>query len=298
MSWIAVAIGGSALLGYLGSQSAASAQRDAANQANQTQWSMYNQTRRDNLPWLYRGNAAGNQLAFLLGIPGYNFNGYSSPTSSSNGMDPTFQGSVKFRANDLSSLGDYNYSNSTGSQTFAPNSSMGAFGSLSTPFNASLFQADPGYQFRLAEGQKALDRSAASKGMLLSGAQIKATDDYNQDMASQEYQNAYNRYNNDQTTLFNRLAALSGNGQTAGNMLAGIGANTANQVGNNQLGAGNATAAGWTAGTGALSNGLNTWGNWSAWNNLNNANNANYMGDWSGSGPWGTNGAWMTPYNG
>jgi hypothetical protein len=54
-------------------------------------------------------------------------------------------------------------------------------------------QADPGYQFRLSEGLKALDRQAAARGGLISGSALKAAQRYGQDMASQEYGQAYNR---------------------------------------------------------------------------------------------------------
>lgn len=52
---------------------------------------------------------------------------------------------------------------------------------------------DPGYAFRLSQGVKALDTSAARKGALQSGAQQKALLEYGQNQGSQEYQNAYNR---------------------------------------------------------------------------------------------------------
>jgi hypothetical protein len=42
-----------------------------------------------------------------------------------------------------------------------------------TPFGMAQFQADPGYGFRMSEGMKALERSAAARGGLLSGATLK-----------------------------------------------------------------------------------------------------------------------------
>ena len=65
-------------------------------------------------------------------------------------------------------------------------------------------QMDPGYGFRLSEGLKALDRQAAARGGLISGGALKAAQRYGQDVASQEFGNAYNR-----------LAGLAGVGQTA-----------------------------------------------------------------------------------
>ena len=89
---------------------------------------------------------------------------------------------------------------------------------------------DPGYAFRLSEGQKALDRQAARAGGLISGSALKAAQRYGQEMGSQEYGNAYNRaltnYNaavNREGTGYNRLAAMSGIGQTATGNLSSLG---------------------------------------------------------------------------
>lgn len=111
-------------------------------------------------------------------------------------------------------------------------------------FNLSDFQADPGYQFRMDEGQKALERSAAANGNLNSGATLKALSRYGQDYASNEYNNAYNRWNNDHATTWNRLSSLAGMGQTQSAQLGNWGQQTGALMGNNTIGAGNAIAAG------------------------------------------------------
>lgn len=110
-------------------------------------------------------------------------------------------------------------------------------------FTTADFQADPGYQFRMEEGQKAIERSAAARGGLNSGATLKSLTRYGQDMASQEYQNAYNRFNADRDRRFNRLSSLAGVGQTATSQVAAAGQNYANQYGANVTGAANAQAA-------------------------------------------------------
>lgn len=66
--------------------------------------------------------------------------------------------------------------------------------SLLQDFNKTQMEEDPGYAFRLAEGQKAIERSTAARGGLQSGAALKAAARYGQEMGSQEYQNAYNRF--------------------------------------------------------------------------------------------------------
>jgi hypothetical protein len=94
------------------------------------------------------------------------------------------------------------------------------------------FQADPGYAFRLAEGQKGLDRQAAARGGLISGGALKAATRYGQDMGSQEYGNAYNRY---QTNRSNQLAPLG----SIATMGANAATNNATQVGNYGTNVGN-----------------------------------------------------------
>lgn len=110
-------------------------------------------------------------------------------------------------------------------------------------FSMKDFQADPGYQFRMSEGMKAIEGSAAAKGSLNSGATLKALSRFGQDFASNEFNNAYNRFNADRDRRFNRLASLAGIGQTANSELGAAGQNYANQVSANQIGMGNASAA-------------------------------------------------------
>lgn len=62
------------------------------------------------------------------------------------------------------------------------------------PFGMEQFQADPGYQFRMSEGVKALERSAAARGLLSSGTTLKGITQYGQNLASAEYENAFSRY--------------------------------------------------------------------------------------------------------
>jgi hypothetical protein len=98
--------------------------------------------------------------------------------------------------------------------------------------NASQAQAlahDPGYQFRLSQGVAAQDRSAAARGLLLSGAQQQALNNYGQGMASSELTNAFNRVQTVQSgaqNASNNLANLyTGMGSALGNMAIGQGSN-------------------------------------------------------------------------
>lgn len=109
-------------------------------------------------------------------------------------------------------------------------------------FTSNDFQKDPGYQFRMNEGMKAIQGSAAARGGLNSGATLKALTRYGQDFASNEYNNAYNRFNADRDRRFNRLSSLAGVGQTATQQVGQAGQNYANQYGANVTGAANAQA--------------------------------------------------------
>ena len=140
-------------------------------------------------------------------------------------------------------------------------------GRYTKDFGMADYQADPGYAFRLSEGMKALDRTAAARGGLLSGATLRGAQRYGQDLASQEYQNAFNRYQVNRSNQLNPLQSLLGVGQTATGQDISGGANYASNVGNalgafgaaqgsNIIGAGNARASGYVGGANALSSGV------------------------------------------
>ena len=108
---------------------------------------------------------------------------------------------------------------------------------------------DPGYDFRLSEAQKAIEASTAAKGMSLGSGVLKSLQTRGQDMASQEYQNAYDRYLKDeamkygqasdaygrdlgfQQTNIGNLGNLSQQGLGAAGTLGGFGQQTSQQVG-------------------------------------------------------------------
>jgi hypothetical protein len=123
-------------------------------------------------------------------------------------------------------------------------------------FTSADFQQDPGYAFRMAEGQKALERSAAARGGLQGGAFGKALSRYGQDYASNEYGNAYNRFNQDRDRRFGRLSNIAGMGIGANNAISGAGQNYANNAGQNMMGAANAQGAAGIASANAWSGAL------------------------------------------
>jgi hypothetical protein len=125
-----------------------------------------------------------------------------------------------------------------------------------TPFSMAQFQADPGYGFRLSEGQKALERSAAARGGLISGGAAKAATRYGQEMASNEYTNAFNRYQQERQARLGPLQSLTGTAQTTANTLGNAGTTMAGNVGEAYMGGANARASGYVGGANAVTGGL------------------------------------------
>lgn len=165
---------------------------------------------------------------------------------------------------------------------------------------ASSFETAPGYAFRKEEGQKGVENSAAARGGLLSGAALKAIQRYGQDFASNEYGNwfnqsnvdrnyiagqgdaSYNRFNTGTTNQYNRLAGLSGTGQSATNLVNTAGADYSKLAGQNITDAGNARAAGTVAQnnllTGGITGAYNTYQNNQLMNLIRNPQQTNYGG--------------------
>lgn len=149
-----------------------------------------------------------------------------------------------------------------------------------TPFSEAEFKADPGYQFRLDQGNKAIQNLAAATGNLNSGRAMKDAIAYNSGQGAQEYQASYGRYNNDYLTgfnshmqnyltgfnshetnksnIYNKLMGLTGIGQSSASALANVGSNYSGQVSNNLAQGANAQAAGAVGQSNAINQGLGT----------------------------------------
>jgi hypothetical protein len=127
------------------------------------------------------------------------------------------------------------------------------YGNLMRNFGQQDFQADPGYAFRLSEGLKSIDRQAAARGGLISGGALKAAERYGQNLASDEYQNAYARYNQNRQLNYNMLSGQQAVGQGATNAMGAAGQNYANNAGEAYMGAANARASGYIGQGNAMS---------------------------------------------
>ena len=140
-----------------------------------------------------------------------------------------------------------------------------------TMFGPEQFSKDPGYGFRLSEGQKTLDRQAAARGGLISGSALKAATRFGQEMGSQEYSNAFNRYQIERAAKLGPYQSLAQVGQTTANQLGQFGAASAANVGNLMTGGAAAQAAGQVGAANAFTGGLGTYINYNQGNNLVNA---------------------------
>jgi hypothetical protein len=117
------------------------------------------------------------------------------------------------------------------------------------------FEADPGYAFRLSEGQKALERQAAARGGLISGSALRAASRFGQEMGSQEFQNAFGRYQAERAdelsrsqmeraNVLNPLFALYGTGAETAGALSGAAGGMGSSIGGYLGQSGAAQAAG------------------------------------------------------
>lgn len=116
------------------------------------------------------------------------------------------------------------------------------------------FAKSPDYQFALKEGIGALDNSAAAKGSLLSGNQLRAVTEYGSGLATQNLSN-----------YLARITGMSNSGQSAATSLGQIGVSSGNSVGatsnnlaNNYMAGGTAEASGYLGMTKGFNSGLNS----------------------------------------
>jgi hypothetical protein len=238
---------------------AAALEQQSADKQLELQREIWEKQQADYKPYLEQGTWSINRLGDLMRnqTPAYN------ASSGFNATIPMGMGGVAI-------IGD-------GGTRKPTNNANG--GQLNNPFDTYLAskglaggqfnQNNPQYQFLLKQGQQALDRSAAARGMGYSGAQIKAAQQYGQGLASQEYDKQYNRASSEFGDYYNRLAGLSQGGQQAAGSMANAGSNYASNAGNTfanlsnaQTGIlgqqANARASGYAANVNAISGGLNS----------------------------------------
>jgi hypothetical protein len=133
-----------------------------------------------------------------------------------------------------------------------------SFGKYGRDFGMADFEADPGYAFRIKEGMKGLQNSAAARGLLSSGSTLKGITDYGQNAASQEYGNAYQRYQTNRANQLNPLTGILGMGQTATNNTSAAAGQLGQGLAEGAAALGSANASSYINTGNALTNALNT----------------------------------------
>jgi hypothetical protein len=233
---------------------AADAQAGAAANSTALQRDIFNKQTELQAPFRAGGLTAQNRLLTLLGL-----NPMDAAVYGTKGADGT----------------------STLPQGLNVDPNSPDYGKYARDFSMSDYQADPGYAFRLKEGLKALDAQAAMRGGLISGAALKAAGRYGQDYASNEYSNAFNRYQTNRANQLQPLQSLMGVGQTATNATSNAAGAYGAAAGSNALAAGNALASGAVGGANAWNSAFGNIGK--MFNSSSYGGNSGYNGVGSGT---------------
>ena len=241
---------GSALGTSKAAGQAAQTQADAARESGALQKQMFDEQMRLQDPYRQAGLIGQTRLMTLLGLGG------TQPSGGGGGLIGGVGNALAGAA-----AGPY-----VGGDVSSPD-----YGKYAKDFSMADYKADPGYAFRLSEGMKALSHKAGSRGGLVSGTTMKGMADYIGGSASQEYGNAFARYQAERAARLQPLGNLMSSGQAAAsNQAAGAG-NYATNAGNAITGAGAATAAGTLGAANTLANTLGATA--SAYQNQSNFNN-------------------------
>lgn len=131
------------------------------------------------------------------------------------------------------------------------------FGSLMQDFTGADLENEPGFQFEMDQGMKALNNRLAAGGSFFSGAALKGGQRFAQGLASTRYGDAFNRDAANKARKFNFLTGAVGIGQNAAAQTGNAGQNMVNTVGANTTALGNAQGAARIAGSNALAGGIN-----------------------------------------
>ena len=234
----AVASIGSAVISSSGSGKAADAVKDSAAQTDATNRYIYDTTREDYAPYRQVGQGALYKLADMYGVsrPTAPTGMQGLPTQQPDALVP--QGAFWPALHNVVGWNGVPQTGVAGQAGGAPTGSC-----MTAGFDG--FQTSPGYQFRTDEAMKAIERSAAARGGLRSGATMDALQRRVQGVASDEYEN-----------FANRLASLAGVGQSATAGSAQSGQAYANQSAQTNMAAGNARASAYQDQAGAWNQGL------------------------------------------
>lgn len=243
-------LGGAAISG-VGSGMAGDSQEDAAHDAKETQQLQQYMAMKNTQPYRKSGKRATGYLDHLLGNTG--------ETMTQSDFEKNRREHYKWKnpmlsSKKLQSKLDRDWQSFQGD--LKERKGKDGYGSLMKRFGAEDFEASPGYQFRMEEGAKGMDRSAAARGGLLSGAALKAMERYRQGTASDEFGRAWERDRAQKSDMYNRLSGVANRGLSATSTMLGQTGAAANQISEYQTQMGNAKAAGITGVTNALGGGF------------------------------------------
>lgn len=135
-------------------------------------------------------------------------------------------------------------------------------------------ESTPGYQFNRRQGLKAVQNSAAARGLGVSGAALKGAAEFATGLADNTYQQQFANENTNRTNAYNRLMGVTQIGTGATTALTGAGTTTGQGIASSQVGIGNAQAAGYNAMGQAVGNFANNVGGWAAYKGLYGNKNA------------------------
>lgn len=121
-----------------------------------------------------------------------------------------------------------------------PNTGAANYGRSARDFGMADFNADPGYAFRQQQGEQGLQRAASASGGLGSGKFLKDAMGFNQGLASQEFNNSFNRFQTTRTNRLNPLQSLAGLGQTAASTISDLSTQGGNAIAAGKIGQTNA----------------------------------------------------------
>ncbi len=248
---VAAAMIGSAVVGagataYSGRKAASAAER-AANRASNTELAMYDQTREDQAPYRAVGESALDKLSSLYGLNTQETQPMTMEEFlESDQYTPQQTLGSAFGSVPVGLSGEEQYNQYT--QNFQPET---VAGESSAP-DYSQFYESPDYNFAREQGESGVNRMLAKKGLVGSGAEMKAMARFNQGLASQ----TFDKYRNS-------LQAMAGIGQTSTNTTGAIGTQVAGNVGANQRMAGDARASSYLNTGAAVNNVADSYGQYS-----------------------------------
>lgn len=224
MTWVAAAIGGSAVLGAAASEAAAEKQLQGTREGIASTEKMFNIGNQQQAPYRGAGYTALSEIARRTG------------TGTNAVYDPLTGAPTLVQGNDF----------------------------FTKPFDMEDFKKgmDPGYQFRLQQGQDLARRQGNVGGGLVGGNVMKGLEDYTQKSASDEFMNTFNRSQTEKTNIYNRLASLAGLGQTSVGQTTAAGTAAGTNLAGLGVAGGNAAAGGLTGAASALTGGANSYANY------------------------------------